>query len=135
MIRLRAILLAAAMVVCGFAQEGTKPLETTLCQVVKQPDSFRGKLIEVRAMVDSGVQDLPVGVSDESCSAELKFLTPDEAHLARLLKSGEFRKLTKRLAKKPLVEATVTGLFVQEKNGPGLVLESVKDVVVKNAAK
>jgi hypothetical protein len=73
-------------------------------------------------------------MADESCGAELKLFTPDDPHLARLVKSKGFRKLIKEVKKNPVVEATVTGLFRraagEQKPNAGLALESVEDVVV-----
>lgn len=80
------------------------------------------------------MDDLPAGLSDESCGAELKFYTPDDERFARLVKSKGFRKLTKDVKKNPVVVATVTGWFKRtvtaEKPAYGLALESVGDVVV-----
>ena len=119
------------------------PVQTSLCAILKQPEVYSGKLVRFRATVEPGVYDLPAGVSDASCSAELKLFTPDDSHLAGLLKSKEFRKLTKCLPKKPEVQATLTGWFklgtAPASPGPppgsGLLLESVADVVARNAAK
>lgn len=119
-----------AAVLLGQTGSGT-PVRTTLCAMMKQPERFQGKLVTFRALVEPGVEELPAGVADDSCSAELKFLTPDDPHLALLLKSAEFRKLTKLVAKKPAVEATLTGWFVREKSNSGLMLESVAEVAVK----
>jgi hypothetical protein len=85
-------------------------------------------------MVDTGVEDLPAGVADDSCGGELKFFTPDDAHFAKLLKSKGYRKLVKDVKKNPVVQATVAGLFKRfgtgEKPDNRLALESVEDVVV-----
>jgi hypothetical protein len=118
----------------GQAKAG-EPVKTTVCEIARHPETFDGKLVQVRATVESGVEDLPAGVADESCGAELKFFTPDDPHFARLLKSKAFRKLIKDVKKNPVVEATVTGLFersgADQKPDPGLALESVEDVVVR----
>jgi hypothetical protein len=110
------------------------PLKATLCEIVKQPETFDGKLVEIRALVDSGVDDLPAGLGDESCGASVKFYTPDDQRFARLVKSSGFRKMTKEVKKNPVVLATVTGWFERtgtaEKPAYGLALESVGDVVV-----
>ena len=119
-----------------FAQaKAGDPLKTTVCEIARHPETFDGKLVQVRAAVESGVDDLPAGVADESCGAELKFFTPDDPQFARLLKSKGFRKLIKEVKKNPLVEATVTGWFrrsgTDQKPDSGLALESVEDVVVR----
>lgn len=107
------------------------PAKTTLCEIAAHPDTFERKLVQLRAIVTTGVDDLPAGVADDSCAAELKFFLPDEQHLSQLLKSREFRKLTKDVKKHPVVEATVTGWIRRN----GLVLQSVERPVVKPDAK
>jgi len=113
-----------------------EPAKTTVCEIARHPDTFDGKLVQVRAIVEAGVEDLPAGAADESCGAELKFFTPDDAQFARLLKSRGYRKLVKDVKKNPVVEATVTGLFKRfgtgQKPDNRLALESVEDVVVRS---
>jgi hypothetical protein len=115
------------------AQAG-QPVKTTVCEIARHPDTFDGKVVQVRALVETGVQDLPSGAVDDSCGGELKFFTPDDAHFARLLKSKGYRTLVKDVKKNPVVEATVTGLFKRfgtgQKPDNRLALESVEDVLV-----
>lgn len=110
------------------------PVKTTVCEIAKHPDAFEGKVVQVRALVETGVQDLPSGVADDSCGGELKFFTPDDAHFALLLKSKGYRKLVKDVKKNPVVEATVTGLSKHfgtvERPDNRLALDSVEDVLV-----
>ena len=117
----------------GQAKAG-EPVKTTVCEVARHPETFDGKLVQVRALVETGVQDLPAGVADDSCGGELKFYTPDDQHLVRLGKSKGFQKLIKDVKKNPVVEATVTGLFkrfgTDQKPDNRLALESVEDVLV-----
>jgi len=117
----------------GQAKAG-EPVKTTVCEVARHPETFDGKLVQVRALVETGVQDLPSGVADDSCGGELKFYTPDDQHLVRLGKSKGFQKLIKDVKKNPVVEATVTGLFkrfgTDQKPDNRLALESVEDVLV-----
>ena len=109
-------------------------IEKAQAEIAKHPDAFDGKVVQVRALVETGVQDLPAGAADDSCGGELKFFTPDDAHFARLLKSKGYRKLVKDVKKNPVVEATVTGLFKRfgtgQKPDNRLALESVEDVLV-----
>jgi len=119
----------------AFGQTGAgDAVKTTVCEIAKHPDAFDGKVVQVRALVETGVQDLPAGAADDSCGGELKFFTPDDAHFARLLKSKGYRKLVKDVKKNPVVEATVTGLFKRfgtgQKPDNRLALESVEDVLV-----
>lgn len=112
------------------------PVKTTLCEIVKRPADFNGKAVQFRATIESGVMDLPSGASDESCSAELPFFTPDDQHLAALFKNKEFRKLQKDLEKTPMVQATITGMFEHmpaKKPEFRLVLEAVGEVAAKRA--
>jgi hypothetical protein len=123
------------LMIFAFGQAGdTSVLKTTVCEIAAHPDTFDGKRVQLRAMVDTGVEDLPAGVADDSCGGELKFFTPDDAHFAKLLKSKGYRKLVKDVKKNPVVQATVAGLFKRfgtgEKPDNRLALESVEDVVV-----
>jgi hypothetical protein len=119
----------------AFETADSVAVKTTLCEIVKHPETFDGKTVQVHALVESGLQDLPAAVSDQSCGAELKFYMPDDAHLAHLVKSKGFQKLIKDVKRNPVVEATVTGLFKRslpsQNNEPGLALESVSDIVVR----
>jgi hypothetical protein len=129
------ILCLALSPICAGAQApDADPLKTTVCDIARHPESFDGKRVRVRALMDTGVQDLPAGAADDSCAGELKFFTPDDQHFALLLKSKGYRKLVKDVKKNPVVEATVTGLFksfgTAQKPDNRLALESVEDVVV-----
>ena len=121
--------------VFAFGQANTgEASKTTVCEIARHPEAFDGKRVEVRALVETGVQDLPSGVADDNCSGELKFYSPDDQQLVRLAKSKGFQKLIKDLKKNPVVEATVTGWFkrfgtAQEPDNR-LALESVDRVVV-----
>jgi hypothetical protein len=119
-----------------FAQSPTsEPVKATLCEITAHPGTFVGKLVQVHALIESGVDDLPAGVTDDKCGAELKFLTPDDQHFARLVKSKPFRKMIKDVKKHPVVEVTVIGWLRRgdpdKKTESGLALESVEDIVVK----
>ncbi len=130
--------LAAGLLPLALALGQSAPQKTTVCELAKNPAAFDGKLIQVRAAVDTGVQDLPSGILDESCTAAVKFYAPDDNHFARLAKSKGFQKLVKAVKKYPSVEATITGVFKSEvpaagpkdKPAPGLALESVEDVTI-----
>lgn len=111
---------------------GGEPVQTTVCEVFKQPEIFDGKLVQVRAIVESGVDDLPAGMADDSCGADLKFFMPEDPDFGRLLKSNAFRKLIKAVKNNPVVEATVTGRFkraaADPKSDAGLALVSVDHI-------
>jgi hypothetical protein len=122
------VILALAQVQSG------GPVKTTVCEIAAHPDTFDGKAVQARALVETGVDDLPSGLTDPSCGGELKFFAPGDAQFARLLKSKGYRKLVKDTKKNPVVEATVTGVFkrfgVDTKPDNRLALESVDNVVV-----
>src|SRR5579862_3483769 len=96
---------------CLQAAEPDKPLKTSACELIKHPADFDGKLVAVRAIVESGVSDLPAAVTDESCGAVVKFFMPDDPEFAKLVKSRGFKKLIKEVKRNPVVVATVTGHF------------------------
>jgi hypothetical protein len=132
---MKAIIWLALGCAVAFGQMKTQePIQTTLCEIIKQPERFNGKLVEFRAQIESGVMYLPSGVSNESCAADVPFFSIDDRHLAALVKDKEFKKLTKYLTKTSLVQATVTGWFEHksgEKGGSGLILESVDKVTMQ----
>jgi hypothetical protein len=117
----------------------TQPVKTTLCEIIAHPETFDRKLVELHALVESGADDLPDGVTDDKCGAELKFTTLDDAHLDQLVKSKPFRKLVKDVKWNPMVEGTFIGWFhrasPEKKTEAGLALEAVSDVAVKHLPK
>jgi len=120
----------------AFGQSGQETsVKTTVCELARHPENFDGKLVAVRAMVDSGVEDLPSGLVDDTCGAHMKFVTPDDAHFAELLKSKGYRKLVKEVKKSPYVEAAVTGIFkrfgTELKPDNRFALMSVEEVTVR----
>jgi|SRR5450755_382134 hypothetical protein len=124
---------AVSLALMFFPQaNGGEPVKTTVCEVFKQPEVYNGKLVQVRAIVESGVDDLPAGIADESCGADLKFFMPEDPDFGRLLKSNSFRKLIKAVKKNPVVEATVIGRFrraaADPKSDAGLALVSVDHI-------
>lgn len=62
--------LALAPVVIFGQTTSTGPMKTTLCELVKTPDQFNGKMVEFRAEFVSKFQW--EGFVDESCSAKLQ---------------------------------------------------------------
>jgi hypothetical protein len=129
----------ALLSTAAFAQTQTQePVKTTLCEIAKQPDRFTGKRVQFRSTIESGVMYLPSSAVDDTCSADVPFFSLDEAHAALLLKSKEFRKLTKYLSKTPFVQATVTGWFEHRagaKPASGLMLESVDNVTMQRVGR
>lgn len=123
-----------------FAQaESGEAVKTTLCEMTRHPEAFDGKLVQLHAVVESGVDDLPAGMTDESCAANLKFVMPADQDFGRLVKSKGFQKLIKEVKKHPVVETTVTGRFKRtgtpEKPIFALALDAVQNVAVKPAEK
>jgi hypothetical protein len=61
---------AISLVVVGFGQVKTNaPIKTTLCDLVKKPERFNGKMVQVRAVVVTGFEASLL--RDESCSADI----------------------------------------------------------------
>jgi len=121
--------------VFAFAQpRAGQPVKVEICEIARHPETYDGKLIQARALVETGLQDLPAALVDESCAAELKFYLPGDSHLSLLVKSKGFQKLVKAVKKNPVVQATVAGLFMRQvpdhKSESGLVLESVADIAI-----
>ncbi|MFN7994909.1 MAG: hypothetical protein U0Q18_14985 [Bryobacteraceae bacterium] len=137
------MILLPACILCGAGQLQTtdqEPIQRPLCQIIREPDNYNGKLVQFRASIESGQEDLPSGVADDSCAADVPFFSPDDKQLDRLLKDKEFRKLLKEVKRNPFVDATVTGWFLSgasakprpgQRPGPKLILESVSNVKVR----
>ena len=118
----------------GGEAQPEEPVKATVCEIAGHPETFDGKMVEVRALVETGVQDLPGGLEDDSCAGELRFYAPDDQQFLKLAKSRAFQKLVKDVKKNPVVEATVTGMFkrfgTSQKPDNRLALESVQNVTV-----
>src|SRR5271157_1913042 len=130
-------LLATAVVLCPAIMSGQavarEPIETTLCELVKEPEGFNGKIVQLRAVIQTGFE-LSV-VRDDSCSASIWLTGPGVTYVMRtprstwpsitLQRDDEYRKMQDYLNKQyrpkrgsfcvwcPLykVTARVTGRF------------------------
>jgi hypothetical protein len=67
----------------GFAQVmADEPIKMTLCDLVKEPERFNGKMVQVRAAVFTGFEKSILG--DQSCSADIWLSVGAEPALGKL---------------------------------------------------
>jgi len=108
------------------------PVRATLCELVRTPDAFRGRAVEVRAVVQTGFQTSLL--RDDTCSTFIWLAGLDTPGPA-LSKDRQYQKLTDSLGRRykprngavcvncPLykVTATVVGIFehVSKDASPG----------------
>src|SRR5882724_3327831 len=54
----------------GFGQaKADEPIKTALCELVKEPDRFNGKIVQVRAAIATGPESIVV--ADDACSGSI----------------------------------------------------------------
>jgi hypothetical protein len=116
----------------AFAQaDGDVPIETTVCELVKEPARFNGKPVKVAAKVDTA-EEASV-IFDEQCSASVLFVAdPTLAH------DKNYRNLEHLLSRRHSVVVTVVGQFQSKNDGSGfghqnafrsrLVVQSILDI-------
>ena len=54
----------------GFSQRAERPIETTLCELVKSADGLNGKMVRVRALIVMGMES--VILYDKACDADAR---------------------------------------------------------------
>lgn len=107
-----------------------EPIETTLCELVRAPEHYHGRVVQVRTAVHPFGVDTPTVLFDQSCSAQVR-LDPSNEPSAKGGTPSE--KLNGYLMQHRVVEATVSGRFerVLVLDGDSyfrLILQSVSDV-------
>lgn len=81
------IMIVAVLSDMAFGQvKSDEPIKTTLCELLKTPEKFNGKMVEVRATVKSGFEW--GGLTDASCSANL--LSDNDRFPALEGRTGEY---------------------------------------------
>ena len=75
------------------------PARSTLCELVSSTENFHGKLVQIRAIVQTGFQTSLL--RDDACSAFIWFAGADDAQAdPALKKSREYQKMVQSLNKK-----------------------------------
>jgi len=113
----------------GFSQvKADEPIKTTLCELVKEPELFNGKVVQVRAIVVYGFEASLL--RDESCSADIWLAAGFSVNLTlpgggqkpsdppvTLTEDSEYRKMGEYLSKNyktcpycPLYTVTVNAI-------------------------
>lgn len=126
------------------AQERSAPLSVNMCDLVKAPENYAGKMISVHGQVGWGWRrdDKPItefGIRESSCMAELTVMLPDAVKPKPAFdaaKDEHFETLEQGLHKGTAIEGTFEGVFEQSKKGYGrkhktktrLVLERVSNI-------
>jgi hypothetical protein len=149
---MRTPLHVVAIVLVGFAathfSEGaddhSAPLSVNICDLVKTPEKYAGKMISVHGQVGWGWRHdekliSEFGIRESSCMAELTVMFPDAVQPKPAFDIGKdehFQTLEQGLHKGMAIEGTFEGLFEQSEKGYGrkhktkmrLVLERVSDI-------
>ena len=128
------------------------PIATTLCELLRQPERFHGRLVRVRAGVHPTVVDEPTVLFDRGCRATVVLVVPPDRNLTEgrdyqmlqtyIAQYGPVRINVRGKRKGPktagpmLIEVTAIGQFehVLERFGRDyfrLILTSVSDVTAK----
>jgi hypothetical protein len=136
---LRSVFVAAVLAAIAFGQRNTDdPIKTTLCEIVKAPEQFNGKMVQVRALVN-GVEEASV-LYDGGCSASVLLVASGDDALWQGKDAKQQRRLTASLKKHSFVTVTVIGRFEhaparqfghQNMFDSRIVMVSVYDVVTK----
>ncbi len=113
---------ALLLVSCGFCwgQEAVKPIETTLCELYRNPEQYAGKMIKVRGAsvgslsIGDALHDSPAG----KCPAYMRIIVvfPEQVKPApafQLVRDDSYRKLEEALhaAGPTHIDATYEGRF------------------------
>jgi hypothetical protein len=122
--------------VFGQAASGA-PIKTTLCEIVKNPNLFDGKIVTLRTYIASG-PDVPPGLYDRRCPPN-NLLRIDEHLRGPVEASSGYRELQKNLRPETPIEATVTGMFIHKNVRPDIntfastfLLQAISNVVPKS---
>jgi hypothetical protein len=147
-----AVIAAIGARVSSAPPDTTPPIATTVCELLKEPERFHGRLVRVRAGVHPPGVDEPTMLFDRGCRAAVELVVPPDRNLTegsdyQLLRSyiaqyGPFRLHIRGKRKGPktpgrmLIEVTAIGQFehVLELFGKEyflLTLTSVSDVTAK----
>lgn len=86
------------------AQERLAPMRTTVCDLLREPEKYNGKLVEIHSLIAADEESSVI--FDENCSGSILFLIVDKAD------SGpEFSRLKRLLKRRSEVTALLSGTF------------------------
>jgi len=92
------------------ATEQDAAITTTLCELIKRPELFNSRTVQLNAAISPGIEDSPTVLFDRGCSAVVAVGWPKKEP-SRNVK--EYRKLRRYVKKGQAAAATVTGRFAQ----------------------
>jgi hypothetical protein len=100
---IRALVATALFAPLACAQQPSQTVSrVTVCDLLREPEQYSGKLVEIRAQTSSS-EEASV-IIDQSCSGSILFLVDTAS-------GSEFRKLTRLLRSYSSVNATLVGVF------------------------
>jgi hypothetical protein len=141
--------LALALALCCGAQEQRAALSVDICDLVQRPDDYAGKIVRLRADVNSGWTkpgrpitgfSIKQPFSSVRCHTQLKVVLPESADhtgSVELRRDDAFKTLEQALHTSMTAAATFQGRFESSAtaksgkarlSGMRLVLEAVSDV-------
>ena len=108
-----------------------RSIKVTLCELMKEPEYFSGRLLQLRTRISPFGIDEPAVLFDRSCSAYVVLRAPNEP-AAR--DDGNYRMFDRYMIQHRIVEATVSGTFEHQlvrfgKGADQFTLQSISDVV------
>lgn len=85
------------------------PVRTTVCELVREPNHYNGKLVEIHARIARNEE--ATAIVDDNCSALILFVVGDPKIADKPGSGPAFRKLMRLLKTSPGVTALVAGKF------------------------
>jgi len=105
MAKLRSILWVMALGVCSLrASAAAEPIETTVCELVRNPTAFSGKMVRIRAQVSTGFEVAVILAECDHKGAAMALYYPDLVRDSdrpdfSLLKDENFKQFDQALSK------------------------------------
>jgi hypothetical protein len=108
--RIPGVIAGAIFTFGAVAQPATQTVQTTVCQLIKNPDQYNGKVIEIRAHI-SASDEASVALDPRCLGSTILFLVEDSRTNQAAASEAELRRLAQLLKQHSSVTATIIGLF------------------------
>src|SRR6185437_673796 len=97
---LRRMLIAAMLVglaaAIASATEQDGATMATLCEVIKEPERFDGRNVQLHATINPGIEDSPTVLFDRCCSAVVAVLWPEKEPSQHIKEYQRLRRLMRK---------------------------------------